>query len=438
MSFGPNFSQSSLSDRNKISSINSILSMPFEYSRPAPQGHFASETTPGWLDALNRNASIAYNNQGSSRQPFEEAQLAREQDLNGFREFMKSLEREDFAGKESSLKLQDMPGILRLNSRERSVESGWRRAAPAAEGARAGEAGDRHQFKFLQLPEQPFCVEPKPSECSASPFGTSATPFSRPSAFGPQTYPLPIKTKVYKTPLIKDLEPFLFKMFTSQEVTADAYKLTRPQDDILQAILNRKFGKCLTPEQRLQPPALKAELVTKIINTSFNKRPEECYKYFTIRILKHMKTKLQNAFPGRTITDVGMYRHYFEAAAAEAKVPLRDYFYPLNKQASQGSKLNSRYFDRLRSAPAFMAALAEYLSSEATREHGLEVQQKLFSLLKPHDQFVRKRKKTEEQCFADLVDYIANNKHCKFPWTVKELRESQEKFEGMILAPANN
>jgi hypothetical protein len=247
-----------------------------------------------------------------------------------------------------------------------------------------------------------------------------------------ETAPVKLKTRVYKTELIKPLELFLMKLFTQTSISEADYSLSPRQDQILQAILSRKFGKLIPKDKMSAALSVKAEAVNNVIKTSFKKRPEECYKYFIIRILKFAKDCMRSLFPDTPVTDEEMYERFFGNVARERGMSLREFYYPLNKQAEKGAKLNSKYFEKLKMSPQFMALVREYLAGEVHREHVLEVSQKLFSLLKPHDQFIRKRKKTEDACFADLMAYIGSNKHCKFPWTMQELKESQDKFESMI------
>ena len=242
-----------------------------------------------------------------------------------------------------------------------------------------------------------------------------------------------IKPKKYKTDLIKGLEMFLFRMFTQKAMFPKDYNLNRQQEEILQAILQRKFGKRLTKEQLMLPAMKKTELINKFLNSSCKKRPEECYKFFLIRIIKNLKGKITNQQNNpMNDDDEEFYQFYFSEIAQKNGLTLQEFYYPFNRKAEKNSKLNSKYFEKLKLSQRFLADANEYLCNETRKEHAAEVQQKLFSLLKPHDQFIRKRKKTEEKCMKDLVSYIEGNKHCKFPWTVKEQEESMEKFKGVI------
>lgn len=240
------------------------------------------------------------------------------------------------------------------------------------------------------------------------------------------------KPKTYKSELIKGFEKFLFKMFTSRSISESDFTLNNHQEEILQAILHRKFGKCLTKEQKQASIKVRVKMINEIVATSCKKRPEECYKYFLIRIIKWMKEKLGSEILRKGTEDDDFYEYYFGEVAKINSIRVQEFYYPFKKKADKEAKLNSKYFQRIKMSSLFLDHVREFFEHGILKEHYIEVQQKLFSLLKPQDQLIRKKKKSDFECKTDLIDYIQTNRHCKFPWTLKELNESIEKFKMVI------
>lgn len=453
-------SQSSNSERRQTSSFNSAFNFNFDLGRFSQPSKVNSDVAGGWGDSWNKNNSLLFNQ--SSKGVFPDEATPVNPDTE-YTRILNALNQANFgeADPKESVVPRDLTGsVVKPRSPKESVlsfkDGGFRPVnytsalnsltlpgldlplvVPSAQ--RSAAVAEKPSFQFLKAMENmdafPIVVaQAEPLEAqvdsSVSQKHSNTCPFDLVN--------IKLKTRVYKSDLIKPLEPFLMKLFTQTSISAADYVLSPRQDQILQAILGRKFHKRIPSDRMSAPLSMKAEVVSNVINTSFTKRPEECYKYFTIRILKFARDSIRPADLDSPVTDEEMYEKYFGEVARKNGMPLRDFYYPLNKQAPKGAKLNSKYFDKLKMSPAFMAVVREYLAGEVHREHIQEVSQKLFSLLKPHDQFIRKRKKTEDACFADLMAYIESNKHCKFPWTMKELKESQEKFEAMIFGRASD
>ena len=289
------------------------------------------------------------------------------------------------------------------------------------------------------------------------------------------SFPIKFRKRKYKTELIRTLESFLFKLFTKESIIESDYNLNKQQEFVLQSILSRKFGIDFLKDEQNQKLGTNAEFsktfqssncqkngknrqliekntiantcsnqiysdspkietkvkfLNKILTSCSKKRPEECYKYFLIRIIEFLKTRIG---VNQKASEEEFYAYYFEKIAKEHGIPIETFYYPFSKKADKDSKLNAKYFDRVVLSKQFVKDSEFYLDNFMNEEHQNEVDQKLFSFLKPYDQIIRKKKQSEEQAIIELVQYRKANKHCKFPWTNYELKECAERFKMTIL-----
>lgn len=409
-----------------------------------------SETDFNLLDSFRRNNSLLFNR--NTKACFGDEKI---EPLNGneftswFQGFEKSFDviqiHSDREGgeaspsrKEQSRKEEGFPelknnqkesGFQFLASKNAVFSSEIRRSSEIRSRLPNGKTG----FNFMKIIEAEDPISPSAKSCDEAPRILEQVSDNQNEI--ENDHPSQCKPRKYKTEMIKGLEIFLFKMFTQKSLSCKDFDLLKPQEEILQAILMRKFDKQMSVEQMSWNPQKKIDLINKFMNSTSKKRPEECYKFFLIRIIKYLKSKLTSQSPEQAHHDDDdelFYQFYFSETAKLKGLPLKDFFYPFNRKADKNAKLNAKYFEKLKMGTAFLEDAKGYLENEAKNEHAAEVQQKLFSLLKPHDQFIRKHKKTEEKCLLDLIEYIKENKHCKFPWTVKEQEESIEKFKGVI------
>lgn len=242
------------------------------------------------------------------------------------------------------------------------------------------------------------------------------------------------KPRKYKTEFVKSLVSFFSMFFNETEIDPELYSLSEDQEIILKAVVDRKFEMQMPIEFFCKEKMWKINFFKNILKINPKKRPEECYKHFLVRIIKFLKEKLTAKLNRtRAISDEEFYNFYFGEVSSKESIPIKDFHYPFSKTASNNAKLNSRYFELIVLSEKFVQDSILYFDKVIYEDHKVMVSKKLFSLLKPYDQLIRKRQKTEKEMTEELSKYCSENKHCKFPWTVTELKESAGRFKSSIL-----
>ena len=163
------------------------------------------------------------------------------------------------------------------------------------------------------------------------------------------------------------------------------------------------------------------------MQTYSQKRPEECYKYILIRINKYLKSVI-SLKKRKTINDTQFYNYYFKECAEQNKIELREFFYPFAKGGMKGSRLNAKYFSKLRLSPHFLNDCRDYLENHFYNDHRMEVKKKTISLLQPFDITLLNSPEKELEIVNSISEYIISYSYSKIPWTYWEIHKSVTRF----------
>jgi hypothetical protein len=231
---------------------------------------------------------------------------------------------------------------------------------------------------------------------------------------------------------LKSLWEFLEDLFINMTPSEDHFAKLAPIDEqILNSLLQRKYGKRLP----LNDPSItlekKLDALHEIVNSKSQKRPEECYKFVLTRVIKYLKRKLRDADDCPPDVELYLYRHYFNDAADQLKIPITDFHYPLTGQRGK-FKLNSCYFDKIFKSERFIEASNDYIENVLEDEYRSEINKKIESLLIRWDLKLQEGVADMNEIEASIKEYLIKNKRCKLPWTMKEVKESIERFKKLV------
>jgi hypothetical protein len=253
-------------------------------------------------------------------------------------------------------------------------------------------------------------------------------------AFG--LYPVAINSDNHKseTEIVK-LKPLcnvFEQIFINNHVSyQDIGTLNKLDEEILNSLLQRKFMKKLLSFELNMTNDRKSELINSIINSKSHKRPEECYKFVLTRVIKYLKRKLKDYPDCPSEVEPYLYDLYFKETSQKLNLPITDFHYPLTGNRGK-FKLNSIYFDKIFKSEKFLEGVTEYINNVLFNEYKCEMSKKIESLLSRWDQQLQDQNANFQEVESSIKEYLLKNKRCKLPWTMKEVKESIERFFVLI------
>lgn len=227
----------------------------------------------------------------------------------------------------------------------------------------------------------------------------------------------------------------LYRIFSEGKIDEPCYNaLGRFEHELLYFLVKRKY----------QPKAFRNTLecsetpsfdrLQKILQTTCNKRPEECYKFILTRVIKYLKHKLEASCKTKAHVEELLYDMYFKSTAEAIGVPLSDFHYPLTGCLKGKFKLNSVYFAKVFKSAMFVEQVKTYCQTVLIPEYSKDIMKKLNSLLARWGESLGKASGRPEAVEREILEYVKFNKRCKLPWSVAEVQESVEKFMKLISA----
>jgi hypothetical protein len=160
------------------------------------------------------------------------------------------------------------------------------------------------------------------------------------------------------------------------------------------------------------------------------KRPEENYKFVFKRCLKHMKEAFRAGIPQRRVKkkdfDKAFYEHYFKAISDTEGISLENFYHPKNSQSKNKNlpkTINTGYIDNISKSKLFLKEFTDYLCFKLEEECRDIVDSKISGLINKWEHEFQLSNK-DDKTIGDICNYIENNKKCKLPWTVNEVKEA--------------
>jgi len=231
---------------------------------------------------------------------------------------------------------------------------------------------------------------------------------------------------------LKSLWEFLENLFIKMTPNEEQFaKLVPIDEQILNSLLQRKYGKRLPLNDPNLTLEKKLDALHEIVNSKSQKRPEECYKFVLTRVIKYLKRQLRDNEDCPADVEPFLYRHYFSEAASQLKLDITSFHYPLTGQRGK-FKLNSDYFDKIFKSESFIEASYDYIKNVLEGEYQAEINKKIESLLIRWDLKLQEGAVDMNEIEVSIKEYLIKNKRCKLPWTMKEVRESIERFQKLV------
>jgi len=217
----------------------------------------------------------------------------------------------------------------------------------------------------------------------------------------------------------------LYSIFLNADKISECHELSYRELQILNAILYKKFYKCLNfcdLNSQFQNVLSK---VRSIVLYSISKRPEECYKFLLSKAIRYLKSEFRAQFKVKRVQIDKFYNFYFGEIAKKEKIQIQKFYFPSkSRKHNARSSLNSEYFSLIFKSQRFVNDLKEYISNKLFADDQNDVQKKI-------EQFLAKSEKAlgsvDLSCMND-VNYLAGklfvSKVLKLPWTVFEVKEA--------------
>lgn len=265
---------------------------------------------------------------------------------------------------------------------------------------------------------------------------SSHKPAERPNSYMPENEGMQLEDmdSIQEPEIIKlkSLWEFLEDLFINMTPSEEQFaKLALIDEQILNSLLQRKYGKRLPLNDSNLSLEKKLDALHEIVNSKSQKRPEECYKFVLTRVIKYLKKQLRDSEECPPDVEPFLYRHYFSDAAEQLKLPISDFHYPLTGQRGK-FKLNSYYFDKIFKSEKFIKASNDYIENVLEDEYRAEINKKIESLLIRWDLKLQEGVADMNEIEVSIKEYLIKNKRCKLPWTMKEVNESIERFKKLV------
>lgn len=212
-------------------------------------------------------------------------------------------------------------------------------------------------------------------------------------------------------------------IFANSNLLNNDIKPTLKEIHILNAVLHKKFHKCLEMEDLQQPYNTILAKFQSIITFSTSKRPEEYYKYLLSKAIKHMKAEFSSRFKIKKVQLDKFYRFYFGDIAVEKNLPIEAFYFPSkSKKQKEKNMLNSKYFRLIFKSDRFVDAVQRYIKDDLIQHHREDVTKKLKNILMKLNSVFNT---FSSQYFYDtnvLGNKLFSSKHTKLPWTLTEIQ----------------
>ena len=233
---------------------------------------------------------------------------------------------------------------------------------------------------------------------------------------------------------LSTLSSVLKKFFKEEKVSPDELNLSYAEKVLLCGIVERKFGEKVSgdlPDEMLSS-------LKDILSSEGNKRPEEYYKFAFKQIVKSMRKEFRNQVKSRVRyrkdpTEKAFYLHYFEEICAKTGEQIDCFYQPrAGKNPLIPKTFNSTYIRRVGQSKPFMDDFRRHLNNLLSQSIHL-IDSKINRLVRKLDLILDESLTPAEE----IVESVINNRKCKLPWTLTEVRKATttvEKFLNTYLA----
>ena len=177
-------------------------------------------------------------------------------------------------------------------------------------------------------------------------------------------------------------------------------------------------------------------LTLDVINGSGTKRVEESVKFIYKSALKALRTEFGTIRVFQTDEDIKpFYEHYFGDLAEQLKLPIQDFFDPLNND-TKFKTLSKEYLKTIFRSQRFKTDFYKHLDERLMFEYQSSIPNKILQIVRRfEDKFEEMTSREQGRGIRNLRQYFRDNKQCKLPWMEHEIVESIKSFKFLIDNP---
>lgn len=244
-------------------------------------------------------------------------------------------------------------------------------------------------------------------------------------------------------PDLQKINDLLIKLFLNKPVTEAECELSNGQDEIICAILIRKFGRRLPRQAHSSTPASRAAYLNSSFRTISIGKSKECIKLVLRRVFSKLKAEFFRHTGLGTKKTASFYDFYFREISEATGRPLHAYFYPFdgkNRQAptkvAKPPEVKMEYYRRIFVCPRFLRDTLQVLK-KIKSEHHNEVRLKLHRLTTKWRFGEMAKHGDWSQIRSWTVSLLLNNRRSKVPFTINEIEHSLKLFVQMICRVVN-
>ena len=226
---------------------------------------------------------------------------------------------------------------------------------------------------------------------------------------------------------------FLYDIFIQKNELRACYNLSLVELHILNAILYKKFHKCLSSEDLNLPFQIILTKICSIIEYSNSKRPEECYKFILLKTMKHLKLKFRAQFKIKRVQLEKFYNYYFGDIAKAKGISLEHFFFPSkSKKVKTKTSLNSAYFSLIFKSNKFVSDLKIYMEYYLYDEYYNDISKKWTQFLSKLFPILKTVKISKICDVSHLVEKLLDSRQLSLPWTLSEVHEAVARVTELI------
>lgn len=225
----------------------------------------------------------------------------------------------------------------------------------------------------------------------------------------------------------------LAKLFCGNRIEMEDYAMDTSQREILEAIIEKKFAKKGSRIMKSKSDAEMIEWINNMVQNPSSKRPEECYKFILTKAFKYLRKKFEKNQIEHRLPHEDFYEHYFGEISKSMDLPISHFHYPPNHTtAKKAQTFKIDFFKRLFQSEVFKVDALEFVHNHLWKEYKIKICKKLERFLSEREKKIIKDSAKEAAIIQELKNYLLNNRKCKLPWTLYDIKAAIEKLAALI------
>ena len=208
------------------------------------------------------------------------------------------------------------------------------------------------------------------------------------------------------------LKKFFISVFADFSFTSN-YLFNKNEFKIVNLLFIRKFNRPLSKDSHKNGWLVTSSHLRNIIQTKFQRKQEECFKFILTRIYRILKKKHKKAF----------FQIFFGEQARNNGIDIKNYYLPSVTHPSH-KNFNYTYLRSLLKSELFLSEALKVLKEEVTYLHTKEVCKKLKTKFSQWCNI----EGPEVKRYSMILDSIKDKRKFILPWTFFELNYAKQLF----------